>query len=63
MLPLESKAMDIVSELLKNQEIPMKRVKSMHLEWKTIEGGFFPILHCEFHKEDEHTWMTDFMKS
>ena len=60
----ESKAMDIINELLENETVPMDRVKSIHLNWETVSTDFFPVLHCEFYPErGVGEWMTDFMKS
>jgi hypothetical protein len=61
---LEEKAMEVVNELLQNEELPINRVKSIHLNWETISGDYLPVLHCEFYPErGVGEWMTDFMKS
>ena len=54
MIEEESKAMDLVNELLK--DIPTQKLKSLKLYWNIIpnstNNSLMPILECEFYEKE-----------
>lgn len=49
----ESKAMDVLNEILGHIDFPRERLKVIDLNWDQIYGEYFPVLHCEFYEEKE----------
>ena len=53
MQDIESKAMDVLNEILGHKDFPRERLKVINLNWDLVYEGYFPVLHCEFYEEKE----------
>ncbi len=53
MQAVESKAMDVLNEILGHKDFPRERVKVINLSWELVYEEYFPVLHCEFYEEKD----------
>lgn len=51
MLKIEDEAMTLIDNIIK--ELPLKRIKSLVLNWDTVGSDYFPVLKCEFFEEGD----------
>jgi hypothetical protein len=46
---IESKAIDVINEFFKNEDIPIDRIKAISLHWEDVDGYCLPVLNSEFY--------------